>query len=56
MASASSKITNLKPELNIVRVEAKFKICPRTTFIPKEVNIVYVQLSTSSAEGGAKNI
>lgn len=35
IASASSKITNLNPDLKIVRVEAKFSIGPRTVLIPR---------------------
>lgn len=35
IASASSKIINLKPPLNIVLVDAKFNICPRTIPIPR---------------------
>jgi len=34
IASASSKIINLKPDLKIVLVDAKFITCPRTTLIP----------------------
>lgn len=34
IASASSRIISLKPDLKIVRVLAKFKICPRTIPIP----------------------
>lgn len=34
IASASSKIINLKPDLKIVLVDAKFIICPLTTPIP----------------------
>lgn len=35
IASASSSIINLKVPLNMVRVEAKFNICPLTIPIPR---------------------